>query len=347
MTGAPAGRGMAEAGETGREDAALKRRQRTALLALAAMLALLLLAMMDTVRRLAALWMIEDGYYSYGFLILPVSLLLIWRRRRALADLVPQQEPLAIPALLLTDGFWLASRAAEIATFEYLALPLSACLLVFALQGRRIVRRLAFPLVFLAFMLPFGGPLLPALQTITTHFADTLLWLAGIPTYREGTLIETSFGLFNIAEACAGLQFLAANLVAGVLFAHLAFSSPVAQALVIAVSVIAPILINGLRAFGIIAVIHLSGDAGIAGPDHIVYGWVLFMAAIVVTFVVGAKFADWPKRGQAPATPAPTPETDGPAGPWRLAFLAPLALSVLAAPALQLWFPAALRVVAE
>ncbi len=302
------------------------RRHHLALAAFLGMLAILLLAMADTVKSLIALWSIEDGFYSYGFLILPISLALIWRRRDAILEISPRQEPIAIPALLLTGMLWLVAKAADIAALQYVALVASSCLLVFAVYGRHIVRHLAFPLAFLFFMVPFGAPLLPMLQAITTSFADGLLWMVGIPTYRDGTLIETSFGLFNIAEECAGLQFLAANLVAGVLFAHLAFSSRPRQVLVLITSIIAPVLVNGLRAFGIIAAVHLSGDASITGPDHIIYGWVLFVAAVAITFVIGARFADWPRP------PAAVGESSR-QRPWRLALLLPILVSIAAAPA--------------
>ena len=302
------------------------RHHRLALVAFVGMLAVLLLAMAETVKSLVALWSIEDGFYSYGFLILPISLTLIWRRRDATMNIPPRQEPIAIPMLALTGALWLVAKAADIAALQYVALVTSACLLVFAVYGRHIVRHLAFPLAFLFFMVPFGAPLLPALQAITTSFADGLLWLAGIPTYRDGTLIETSFGLFNIAEECAGLQFLAANLVAGVLFAHLAFSSRPRQVLVLITTIIAPILVNGLRAFGIIAAVHLSGDVSITGPDHIIYGWVLFVVAVAITFVIGARFADWPRP---PAAVGISSRQQ----PWRLALLLPILVSIAVAPA--------------
>ncbi len=302
----------------------------TASLAVAVLLvlvAVLLLAMAGTVRDLIALWALEDGYYSYGFLIPPISLFLVWRRRHVLAGLAPRQEPLALLALVLTGGLWLIAKAADIAVLQYLALVVSIGLLVLAVLGRQITRRLTFPLAFLLFMVPFGAPLLPKLQAITTSFADGLLWLAGIPTYREGNLIETSFGLFNVAEECAGLQFLAANLVAGVLFAHLAFSSLRAKAVLLIISIVAPILVNGVRAFGIITAVHLSGDADIAGPDHIIYGWVLFTISVVITFMIGAKFADWPKPVSAESEPSAADK------PWSVLFLPPLLLSILLSPA--------------
>lgn len=309
-----------------RQVAVPSRQHRLALAAFVFMIALLMLAMNETVTDLIALWAIDDGYYSYGFLILPISLFLVWQRRHVIAGLPLRQELFAMPALVGTGGLWLIAKAADIAVLQYLTLVLSIGLIVLAVFGRHIAKRLTFPITFLLFMVPFGAPLLPKLQAITTSFADGLLWLVGIPTYRDGNLIETSFGLFNIAEECAGLQFLAANLVAGVLFAQLAFSSLRAKALLIIISIIAPILVNGLRAFGIITAVHLSGDVSIAGPDHIIYGWVLFTVSVIVTFVIGSKFADWPRPLHADE------RSIVPEKPWGVLFLLPLVFSILLSP---------------
>lgn len=296
------------------------------LISLGILLALLLFAMRSTVLDILDLWAVDGGYYSYGYLIIPISLALTWRHRQVLRMLSPRQEYLALPALLIVGVAWLIARAADIAIVQYLALVLSICLLVIALFGRRIARELTFPLAFLLLLVPFGDPMLPILQHITARFADSLLWLVGIPTFREGIVIETSFALFNIAEGCSGLQFLTANLTVCILFAYLAFSSLLHQAVLIATGILVAIAVNMVRAFSVIAAIHWSEDPTIAGSDHLIYGWILFLIAISLTFVMAARFADWPRRPKPSGTVTNTDK------PWRIRFIIPLFLVTLIAP---------------
>ncbi|MEM7042804.1 MAG: exosortase A [Pseudomonadota bacterium] len=300
---------------------------REALLALIVLTALLLLAMHDTVDSLLRLWASDGGYYSYGYLVLPISIALAWQRRRSLHILPPRQEPLAMLALFCAGAVWLVARAADIAIVQQVTLVLSMGLLVLAIFGREIARRLTFPIAFAFLMIPFGSSLVPLLQQVTTVFSDSLLWLVGIPTFRTETVIETSVALFNIAEECAGLQFLAASLAAGVLFAYLAYSSLLSQVLLVVSLVLLSIIVNGVRVAGIIAAVHWSGDLTITGPDHYIYGWILFVIATSISFAIGGRFADWPNRAEL-AAPSPMPS-----GSWRRGFLAPLAVCSVIAPA--------------
>ncbi len=74
--------------------------------------ALLLLGMHDTVRDLLRLWAEDNGYYSFGYLILPICIGLAWYRHRSLAALVPRPAPLALPLILGAGTVWLLAQAA-------------------------------------------------------------------------------------------------------------------------------------------------------------------------------------------------------------------------------------------
>ena len=85
-----------------------------ALAIFAALFALLLLGMHGTVSDLFRLWAEDSGYYSFGYLIPPICIALVWRRRRSLAALPPRPSPLAIPLILGTGAVWLLAKAADL-----------------------------------------------------------------------------------------------------------------------------------------------------------------------------------------------------------------------------------------
>ena len=72
-------------------------------------------------------------------------------------------------------------------------------------------------------MVPIGDALITPLQDFTARFAVELLRLSGIPVFHDGVMIQIPNGLYEVAEACAGIRFLIANLVISALFAHLAY----------------------------------------------------------------------------------------------------------------------------
>jgi exosortase A len=247
--------------------------------------------------------------FHHGFLIAPIALLLVWRLRPRLIGLRPRQEPLGLAALAACAGLWLLGEAAQAQLLQHLAVVAMLVALTVALLGREITKRLAFPLLFLFFMVPFGEGLVPHLQDVTARMAVALLRLVGVPVFHDGVLIETPSGLFEVAEACAGIRFLIANLVVVALFAHLALRRPWKWLLFLALGVTVPILANGFRAFGIIWVAYLTDNAYAAGVDHVVYGWGFFTAIMLLLLLIGRWLSDEPypaslKEPTLPAVPA-------------------------------------------
>ncbi|MGD9511137.1 MAG: exosortase C-terminal domain/associated protein EpsI, partial [Geminicoccaceae bacterium] len=167
--------------------------------------------------------------------------------------------------------------------------------------------------------------LVPYLQDVTARIAVALLRLAGVPVFHDGVLIETPSGLFEVAEACAGIRFLIANLVVVTLFAHLALRRAWKWLLFLALGVTVPIVANGLRAFGIIWVASLTDNSYAAGVDHVVYGWGFFTAIMLLLLSIGRWLADEPNTA-----PQARPDRPGAAAAWSPGF-ALLALAILAA----------------
>ena len=165
-------------------------------------------------------------------------------------------------------------------------------LLFFTMLGPRLWWRLAGPLLYLYFLVPFGAFLTPKLQDITTVFVTHGLRILHIPAYITGYTIEIPEGTFLIAEACAGLRFLIAAVAFGCLYALTMYRSPVRRAIFIGISIVVPIIANGFRALGIILLGHVLGSAQAAETDHVLYGWVFFSAVILILIVLGLRFRE-------------------------------------------------------
>ena len=66
---------------------------------------------------------------------------------------------------------------------------------------------LLFPLAFAVFLVPFGEEIVPPLQMLTAEIVIALTHLSGIEAHIDGVFIDTPAGLFEVAAACAGVQF--------------------------------------------------------------------------------------------------------------------------------------------
>ena len=302
---------------------------RLPLLTLALALACLFAFTNDSIISMVKVWEAATTYH-HCFLVLPIALALIWRKRGELSRHQPAQASLAFIPLIGFALLWLIGRAGQIQLFEHLAIVGMTVSLVIALLGWRIARVIAFPLAFLFFLVPVGDALVPPLQQFTASFSVLLLRFADIPVFHDGIMIETPSGLFEVAEACAGIRFLIANIMIGALFAYLAISRPSRWALFMVLAVVIPIIANGLRAFGIILIAYVTNNEFAVGVDHIVYGWGFFAVVMFLFLTIGNAMADWPEGREDEALEAASSRSAS--ASWRPAFALPLALIVMAAP---------------
>jgi len=298
------------------------------LLTLVLTLACLYAMTADTLVSMVTVWEAATTYH-HCFLVLPIAIYLFWRKRKELSGQRPIQASLAFIPLIGFAFLWLIGRAGQIQLFEHIAVVGMTVSLTIALLGWRVAGIIAFPLGFLFFLVPAGDGLVPPLQQFTANFSVALLRLVDIPVFHDGIMIETPSGLFEVAEACAGIRFLIANIMIGALFAHLAMSRSSRWAAFMALSIIIPIIANGLRAFGIILIAYLTDNEYAAGVDHIVYGWGFFALVMLLFLAIGNMMADWPEPEKA-ATEGSKPTVAK--SHWRPAFALPLALIVMAGP---------------
>ena len=182
-------------------------------------------------------------------------------------------------------GLNLASQAGAVAM-----LPAG----VLCLLGPRVAAALAFPLAYMAFLVPFGDELVPTLQMITARLTIALTHASGIPAVIDGVFIDTPAGLFEVAEACSGVKFLIAMIALGALVAHVCFRNWWRRAAFMLAAIVIPILANGVRAWGSIFIAQYHGVEFAAGFDHILYGWVFFALVIAVLLGIGWRFFDRP-----------------------------------------------------
>jgi exosortase A len=300
-------------------------------LTFAALAGLLAWTMQDALAAMALTWW-NDVTYTHGLLVPLISLHLVWGSRRALAATLPRAEPLALVPLVGATLAWVLGHVADAQVVQQAAFVGALVSLAVAILGRGFGRVAWFPLLFLGFMVPAGDFLIAPLQDFTAAFSVALLRLVGIPTYVEGILIYIPSGAFEVAEACAGLRFLIANVVVAALFAYLVYDRAWKRATFLAVGIGLPILANGLRAFGIIVLAHATDHKVAAGADHIVYGWGFFSAVMLVLLWVGNRFADRPVGMPDLAIPVPR-RAERPQGRRGMLAACAAALAILAGPA--------------
>ena len=277
-------------------------------------LAVLLWVFQDTYWAIVEIWSRSETF-AHGFLIAPISLFLIWRMRAELVQLQPTPSLLGA-ALLLPLGFgWLLGDIADVGVVQQFAVVAAIPALVIGILGPRVAWRMAFPLAYLLFAVPVGEALVPPLMDFTARFTVQALQMTGVPVYSDGLFFSLPSGDWSVVEGCSGVRYLIASLALGTLYAYLTYVSLWRRLVFIVCAALVPILANGLRAYMIVMIGHLSDMKLAVGVDHLLYGWVFFGIVIFLMFWVGSYFSD---HGRAQArlpldrTPTLNPDSRGP-----------------------------------
>jgi exosortase A len=257
----------------------------------------LLLLYWSTAASMVSVWNSSETF-AHGYAILPISLWLIWRRREVFSRIPAEPWWPALGLLALCGAGWLLARAGEVQVVMQYAFVAMFPALALALLGRRLAGALAFPLLFLLFAVPFGEAFVQPLINFTADFTIALVRATGIPVLRNGTMFELPTGNWSVVEACSGVRYLISSITLGCLYAYLSYRSTTRRALFIGLSIIVPIIANGLRAYMIVMIGHTSDMALATGVDHLIYGWLFFGLVMFIMFWIGSY---WREEEAVPA----------------------------------------------
>lgn len=258
-----------------------------------------------TIASIVSIWDSSETF-AHGYVILPISLWLVWRRRANFSALPPTPYWPALLLLAVLGIGWLVAQIGEvqvITQYMFVAMLPAIALAVF---GRKLATSLAFPLLFLLFAVPFGEIFVGPLIEHTANFTVAAVRAVGIPVLRNGTRFELPTGSWSVVEACSGVRYLISSITLGTLYAYLTFRSTRRRVMFIVLAILVPIVANWLRAFMIVMIGHLSGMALATGVDHLIYGWLFFGLVMFIMFWIGSFWREEEEPTPAPITTVAT-----------------------------------------
>ena len=286
------------------------------LLAAGAGVIVLVAAYFSTVTSAVHLWNTSSAY-NYAYLILPISMALIWADRHELAKTFPVPNAWGLGIAGAFSLVWLVADLLGIDEGRHFAFVGMVQGLAFALLGWRIYRFLAFPLLYLFFLVPTGTFLLTPLQTIAYTANVALLKASGVPVFAEDFLIQVPAGSFLVEPGCAGLNFFLVAFALSLLYGRLTYASMFARTMCVIAALVTSVVANIVRIYLIIGVAQATDRRIDISADHLLYGWGFFGVVMLCAMWLGTRIKAAPagKREMTPETvPAPPP--------WRSAAVA-------------------------
>jgi exosortase len=255
-------------------------------LTLCAVLALMSAEAADMVAQ----WTWSSSYH-HGWLAAPIAIYLLveargWRTHP------PRFDAAGGVLLIFALVICVLGRAMAAALLGHVSVVMAIIGGAVLTLGREYVRKSATAFGFLIFMVPFGESLIPALQDSAAVAVATLLNVAGVETLRDGVILSTAAGRFEMAESCAGLRFLLAAIMISALAGRLAFTGWRRRAVFIAGALALAVVANWVRAFGIIAAATATEMQVGTGPEHVAFGWLLYVSLLLGLLLLARRFSD-------------------------------------------------------
>lgn len=182
-----------------------------------ALVTLVLLVFLPTVRWLVQSWL-GNPYYSHGFLVPVIAGYLIWRQR----DVPIEPWDAGLVAVVLGIGLHLASIPWQLHLLSVAGLLVVIVGLVLTFVGRQAARRWGFALAFLgtAIPLPFVERFSPPLEAFVARYAALCVRPLGVVATTIGSQVRLASTAFTVGAPCSGLRSIVALLTLTVLFIY-------------------------------------------------------------------------------------------------------------------------------
>lgn len=258
---------------------------------LLALVGLLLVAVYGpTVHWLWGRWTLSVWHNAHGLFIPPIVAYFVWTELKALRHLPPAPSAWGFaflgPALLLHA----LDTGINTQLLSAASIVLAAPGLSLLFLGSERTKAIAFPLAFLAFMLPIPLAITAKLHLALRHVATwatagILPWL-GIPVYAEATTLHLANGTLEVADACSGFSTLYASLATAFLCAY-ACDSWRQRLLVLVASVPIAIASNIVRMVLLSVLVRTQGFRILDTWIHPATGMLTFALALPLIFWLG------------------------------------------------------------
>ncbi len=255
------------------------------------------------------IWQTEEQWHAP--LILLVSIWYFWDLRTLwLHDSVAPRRPATGWSLLLFGLLlYVAGQTQEILLFEIGSMiPVLAGTLLIQ-RGWPAVRRLWFPLLFLAFMIPTQGALVytltgPLKQSVSIS-VEYLLHAAGYPIGRSGVVLTIGQYQLLIADACSGLNSMFSLSALGLFYIYRrGHTNQWRNAFLLGSVLPTAYLANVARVAILVMVTYHFGDSAGQSFVHDFAGALLFLIALTIMFVIDGLMSLLPQgRAKRQVTP--------------------------------------------
>jgi exosortase len=233
---------------------------------------------------LAHQWGTDDDM-GHGFFVPIIAGFIVWQRREELAAIQPRPNWWGLPIVLWGAAqLILATLGVELFTAR-MAFIVTLVGAVLLLGGSHMLRKLAFPLFLLLFMVPIPAVIYTQitfpLQILATRLADSALDLLNVPVLRDGNILTLPNQTLSVVEACSGIRSLLSLTFLALVYGYFFEKKTWIRVLLFFATIPIAIVANGSRVT-ITGILTQYKPELAEGFFHESTGWVIFMIALAI-----------------------------------------------------------------
>ena len=227
---------------------------------------------------------------SHCILVPFISLYLIWkcRHRIGLEEVHPSYVGLGI--LVVSLIVYVVGYGGRVEVLSRLAFVSAVIGIVLYNFGEKIFLRMAFPLLFLYFMIPVPVSIESIvsfrLQLWVTTVTSAILGALSITVLQEGNILQFANCSLEVAEACSGIRSLTAYIMLGCLFGYMMRGSFIRRSMMVILAVPLAFFVNILRVLGTGILASYYGSRVAQGFLHDFSGIVVFLIGFILFFLI-------------------------------------------------------------
>lgn len=240
-----------------------------------------------TFQQLIQTWSSSEDY-GHGFVILPISLYLIWKKKEILLNERIEPSGWGYIFMILWIVFYVFGIVGNISTLADISMIMFLIGSVSVLIGRGTVKEVIFPICFLLFMFPIPSEIYiritNPLMLFATGTSYYLLGIFNIPILKEGNLLFLPNYSMEVVNACSGIRSLSMITALALLIGYFTTTSNSIRVLFFIISIPIAIFGNVLRITITALLAYFWSTRAAEGFSHTIAGLVTFLVSLGILY---------------------------------------------------------------
>jgi len=235
-------------------------------------------------------WTGEEG--AHGPIVLVTGLWLLyrqWKESKELATPAPSSPVWVLLAILIPLEIF--ARITQIVEIEGYLMYFTLLVVLYSLVGLEVMKRLWFPLFYLAFIFPPPDTLIAVVTVpMKMWLSEAAIWflsLLGYPIGGEGVRIYIGQYELLVAAACSGINSIISLSAISLFYIYMRHQARWQYALLLVLFIIPVALVaNFFRVLILILLTYHAGEAAAQGFLHNFAGILMFGIALISIFAL-------------------------------------------------------------